>query len=301
MKLSSLKYLIKEGIKNLWTNRLMSVASVGVLICCLLLLGSAALVALNVNSMLGWAKEQNTINVYLKLDVTEQRATEIGEEFREIPNVSNVTFVSKEDALKIMEDMLGEDKTVLEGLDGDNPLSYSYTIQMDDLTKLDSIITHIKTVDGVDVVKDQRDVTEKLIRIRDVVLIGGMWVIILLALISLFIIVNTIKLTMFGRRLEIGIMKSVGATDNFVRLPFVIEGMAIGILSGLVSFGVLWYGYTKIDGFVFDTLATNMVPFDSVLWPMLGCFVGTGVLIGMLGSGFSIRRFLRKEGGQIIG
>ncbi len=149
--------------------------------------------------------------------------------------------------------------------------------------------------------EDQRNVADKLIKIRNVVVIGGLWIIGLLVIISLFIIVNTIKLTMFVRRLDINIMKSVGATNGFIRVPFIIEGMAIGFISGILSFGVLWYAYFTITKFVSETLSTSPVAFSDVALLMMGSFIGAGILIGAIGSFISIAKFLRDEGGNLIG
>jgi len=305
MSVSGLKYLIKEGFKNLWINRMMSLASISVLICCLFLLGSAALVSLNVNNILKWAGEQNVVNVYIEDGVTDAEAVAMRQVFWYIPNIVDIEYVSREDALEIMKDQLGEDSIVLEGYDKeDNSLPRSYKIKIDDMESFDDTIARIKETPGIEKVQDVRDIALTLANVRNVVVNAGIGVIALLSVVSLFIIMNTIRLTLFGRRLEISIMKSVGATDWFVRLPFLVEGMGIGVLSGCIGFGILWYAYNQLSRFIADVLYmlnVSPIPFEMVAWQLFGCFVGAGLLVGVLGSMISIRRFSRREGGSIIG
>ena len=220
MKMHNAKYLIREGFHNLWTNRTMTLASVAVLISCLLLTGAAMLFSQNMGTAMKKLEGSNSITVYLDEDMPVLEAVQVGETLRSIENVKDCSYVSKDEALESMMELLGDDGTVLQGLSGDdNFLPDSYDISMKDLTKYDETIKEIKAVDGVSQITDYSDVADKLTRIDNLVATAGMWIVLLLGIVSLFIIANTIRVTMFSRRMEISIMKSVGATNWFVRLP----------------------------------------------------------------------------------
>ena len=231
MKLHNFGYLLKEGIKNLWKNRTMSIASIGVLISCLLLTGCAALVSLNLTSMMESIEGNNSITIYLKDGLPSLSAIEVGDQIRSIENISDCSFIPKDDALADMIESLGEHGSILEGLDGDdNFLPDAYTISMYDLSLYDDTMNQIKEIEGVDRYTDYSDIASKLSNIDMVVRVASVAIIIVLGVVSLFIISNTVKVTMFSRRTEISIMKSVGATNWFVRMPFIVEGMIIGLL-----------------------------------------------------------------------
>ena len=300
MRFSSLRYLIKEGFRNLWANRMMTFASVGVLSCCLLLMGSAVLFSANVNSLLGWAEGQNVVRVFLKDDVTLERAQELETTFNDLANISQVRLIDKNQGLNDLKESLGDDADLLTALEDDNPLCHSFEIKIDDLTKYDATITRLKEFEEVDVVRDQREIAQKLTDIRQVVFMAGAWILAILFLVSLFIIINTIKLTMFVRRLEIGIMKSVGATDGFIRLPFVVEGIFIGFFSSVLTQLIVWLAYRGVGGAIQSALGVNPVAFSSLDGRLFLGFLGVSIVIGVLSGLISIRRYLKKQGGGIF-
>ena len=302
MKIDSSTYLMKEGVRSLWTNRTMTLASICVLISCLVLTGAAVLFSMNMSSAMGMVEETNSITVYLRDDLPALTAVSVGEELRQLDNIASCEYVPKDEALQQIMDDLGDDGTVFEGLSGsDNFLPDAYRISFEDIALYDETIAAIQAVDGVDSYTDYSDVIYKLNSIDQMVRIGGTAVVAVLAVVSLFIISNTIKVTMFSRKLEIGIMKSVGATDMFVQVPFVVEGMTIGLLSSLLASGLIVFAYQRIVDAVADIMPFfKPVPMDEFLWPMVGCFVLAGVLFGMVGGLFSIRRYLRKEGSLAV-
>ncbi len=300
MKPHVIRYLIKEGCRNTWHNRLMALASVGVLVCCLLLTGFSYLIYINVDNMFQNAYEQNVIAVYLNTDQTEEQVMEIGLTLRSMENVAKADYLSKEEFLAQYGDVL-QDET-MNSFEGDNnPLPDTYIVSMTDLALFRQTIDRITALPGVDEVSYDANTAAVLTRVRQVVLaIGGSVIVVLLA-VSLFIIVNTIKLTVYSRRLEIYIMKSVGATDSFVRFPFVVEGVLLGLIAGGVGFGLIGTIYrTLVNTFVFSNPLLTLVPFAEQWKPLLFGFLAGGVLVGVCGSVISMSRYLKQEGSMRI-
>ena len=298
MKWHNVKYLTREGFHNLWTNRTMTLASVAVLISCLLLTGAAMLFSQNMGGMMKSLEGSNSITVYLEEDMPVLEAVQMGERLRSIENVKDCTYVSKDEALESMMELLGDDGTVLEGLSGDdNFLPDSYDISMKDLSLYDETIEEISALEGVDQITDYSDVADKLNRISNLVSTAGFWIVLLLSIVSLFIIANTIRVTMFSRRMEISIMKSVGATNWFVRLPFIVEGVMIGLIAGLLASGLLFLMYNLMGNVVTGIVSFfKLIPASSLAVPYSLCFILAGMLFGALGSMFSISRYLNREG-----
>lgn len=300
MKFSGFGYLIKEGIKNIWSNRMMSIASVGVLISCLLLTGAAELLSLNVTNAVESIGGTNVTRVFLKQEITDLDAVYIMDEIARVDNVTETKFIPKDEAIMEYQDTLRED--IFEQLLGKgNPLPNAIDVTMIDLSLYDQTIEKIMTVDGVESARDTREIAEKLTSLNKLVGTLSFWIVIALVLISIFIISNTIRMTMYSRRFEISIMKSVGATDTFVRIPFVIEGMAIGLIAGAITSGLLLVLYDVIMKSVQNIVEFNFIPYSQVGgWATLA-FVGAGILIGAVGSVVSIGRYLKKEGNELLG
>ncbi|MBR7072001.1 MAG: permease-like cell division protein FtsX [Eubacterium sp.] len=303
MTASSLRYLIKEGLKNTWTNRMMSFASIAVLLCCLVLIGSASMMFLNINSIVERIEDENVIMVFIDDNTTDEQINEMGEKLKAIPNIELVEFVSKEEAwadqLKTMEDAQARFFTEVSS---DIPLPDAYKITVDDLTKFSTTVKQIKKLDHIYTIRQNTDLAKKLDTISHGISIIAIIIIAVLFAISLFIISNTIKLTVYSRRLEISIMKSVGATNSFVRLPFVVEGCLIGVISGVASLGVVWLAYDfAIQQFSDLFKAIQIVPLNFIdyAWQMLGIFVAIGIVSGVGGSLITMRRYLNKEGSEI--
>lgn len=301
MNFSTFWYLIREGFKNVWSNRMMSLASACVLISCLVLTGSALMLTINVSTIVESVGDSNVTTVYLEDDITELEAVYIGKSLTKLDNITEASFYPKDEAILAYKDVLGEE--VFMNMSGDdNPLPHAYHIVMADLSLYDQTVEEIKKVDGVDSVDSRKDVADKLTSLNTLITTMSFWIILALAVISLFIISNTIRMTMFSHRFEISIMKSVGATNSFVRIPFVIEGVIIGLTSAVVSIGLLTLLYDRVLVAVESILPLNgYVPFADVVWYIVIAFVGAGVIVGALGSLLSIRKYLKKEGNEILG
>lgn len=303
MNASSFRYLIKEGFRNTWTNRMMSVASICVLLSCLVLIGSASMMFLNINALVERVEDENVIMVYIDKQATDADVTAMGDALKNTANVENVEFVSKESAwekqLKTMEEAQARFFTENSK---DIPLPDAYKVTVTDLQQFTTTVKEIKKLDHIDTVRENTNLAKKLDTISRGVSVIAMAIIAVLFAISLFIISNTIKLTVYSRRLEISIMKSVGATNSFVRLPFVVEGMVLGVISGVISLFAVWGVYeAAVSKFadIFDSIKLTPLVFTNYALPMLGAFIVIGVVSGVGGSLITMRKYLNKEGSEI--
>lgn len=303
MRLSSLGYLIKEGFRNIKQNSFMAVASVLVLVSCLLLSGAAYLAFFNIEGAFEYVYAQNIAVVFATETADDAQVTELGNQIQALSNVTQVEFVSKEDTLLRYQNIVPE--ATFESLQGENnPFLDAYQVTFADMALFDQTIEQIRTLPNVDDIRYDAQIAQVLENIRNAVMSIGGWVILMLLLVSLFIISNTIKLTVYSRRLEIGIMKSVGATKAFIRLPFMVEGMVLGLLAGGLSYGIMYFVYTRLQislhiGFMnlLDLSAKGLSALMPVWAEMLIGFLLIGMLTGMLGSGISIGRYLKEESG----
>lgn len=300
---SSVRYLFKEGFRNTWSNRMMSIASICVLMSCLVLIGCASMIFLNIESLLGRIEEENVVMVYIKDGTSDADISSMGTQLKDIDNVKEVEFVPKEDAwaeqLATMDDAQAQFFTEISS---DIPLPDAYKVTVDDLSYFDQTVDQIEKLNNIDTIRENKDLAEKLVTIRHGVEVISIVIVVVLLAISVFIISNTIKLTVYSRRLEISIMKSVGATNSFVRLPFVVEGMILGIISGVVSLGLVWAFYEfAIHQFsdLLTSLQLEALNFSDYALPMLGIFVAIGIITGVGGALISMGRYLNKEGSEI--
>ena len=261
MSLHSIGYLFREGLKSLWKNRTMSIASIGVLISCLLMTGAAGLLSINLSATMESIEGSNNISVYLDTDVPSLTAVKIGEEIRQLDNIAECTFVPKDSGLSDLMQDLGGSGTLFEGFTGENnPLPDSYEISLKDLSLYQETVSAITAIEGVSSVSNFSDVADKLSSLDRLVRYCSIGIVLVLAIVSLFIIANTVKVTIFSRRMEINIMKSVGATNGFVRVPFIVEGIIIGIIAGVISATVLYFAYDQLIVVVY-----SLVPWLAVV------------------------------------
>ncbi|HJB74111.1 MAG TPA: permease-like cell division protein FtsX [Candidatus Eubacterium faecale] len=300
---SSFRYLFKEGFRNTWSNRMMSIASICVLMSCLVLIGCASMIFLNIESLLGRIEEENVVMVYIQDDTSDADITAMDTQLKGLDNVKEVEFVPKEDAwadqLSTMEEAQAQFFTEISS---DIPLPDAFKVTVDDLTYFDQTVSQIEQLDHIDTIRENKDLAEKLVTIRHGVEVISIVIVAVLLAISVFIISNTIKLTVYSRRLEISIMKSVGATNSFVRLPFVVEGMILGIISGVISLGLVWAFYEfAIHQFsdLLSSLQLDALNFADYALPMLGIFIAIGIVTGVGGALISMGRYLNREGSEI--
>lgn len=319
MKLRKLGYLISNGLKNIWANKLMSLASVGILVACMSIIGGSVIITENIDKAFSAVEKENVIMAYLNdynsvlwgAEVIEpdeitddmykvhnkEEALVIAEQIKTIDNVLDVQYVSSEEGIESVKDTLldGQDE-YFDFLEGEgNPISDALKITLKDLSKFEHTLEQISQVDGIDTLQSQSEMASKVAKIKNGITVGSFWLIIVLMIISLVIVSNTIRVTMYNRKLEISIMKAVGATDSFVRLPFLVEGAVIGLISALFSVAVIYFLYKAI----IEMLAmSGLIPYAEFVLPLLGLFSLIGVLAGVLGSAVMIRKYLRKEGSE---
>ncbi len=330
MKMRSVKYLIGEGFKSTWANRLMSLASIGVLVACMTVIGLAILISENVNLALGKLEQQNVAMVYMKdynwalyndklekggegadqngitdnlyVIHNEEEAQAHCSKIAEISNVESAEYVSSEAGLEsVKENMLEGQEEYFTFLNDDygNPLSAAAKVTMTDMSKFKETIEKIKQINGVDTIQSQGDLADKISAIKTGVGIAGFCIIAILMVISLVIVSNTIRVTMYNRKLQISIMKAVGATNSFVRLPFAVEGVFIGFISAVISEIILYFCYRIAIEAIAKTLGTSeVIHFSSVAVYMFLIFLAIGVFAGLLGSVIMISKYLRKEGSE---
>lgn len=301
---SSLKYLIKEGFRNSWTNRMMSIASISVLLCCLVLIGSASMIFLNINSLVDRIEDENVIMVYIEDGTSQEDIAAMKDSIEAMDNIQSVEFVDKESAWQDQLKTMGEAQAeFFTEINPDKiPLPDAYKVTVSDLSLFKETVSQIKQLDNIDTVRENSDLAKKLQTISHGISIIAIAIIAVLFAISLFIISNTIKLTVYSRRLEISIMKSVGATNSFVRLPFIVEGIILGVISGVLSLGVVWGIYELAVNQFSDLLnSLSLIPLDfkSYALYMLGAFVGIGIVSGVGGSLITMGKYLNKEGSEI--
>lgn len=298
--LNSFFYLVKQGFKNLWNNRLMSLASIGVLVSCMLLIGAAALLAVNVSSVVDELEDQSEAIVYLDDNTTEDDQARIRKAIIATGKISTVEFVPKGEALSEMMSAMGDEGLLFEAYKEDNNLPDSYRVTFDDVSDLESTVAAIENIDGVLSVSAMTEVANVITGLKKMAYVGGVVIIGLLIAVSLMIVGNTIKITVFSRRREVNIMKYVGATNGFIRLPFIVEGMSLGVISGAISYGLIYFGYDYFTKWVlsqksewFSMLVSGMVPFTAISNQLLIGFLGGGALIGIFGCVAFIGKHLK--------
>lgn len=301
MKGSSAKYLTREGFRNVWVNRMMSLASVTVLMACLIIMGAGIMIFFNINSLLDVVQSQNVVMVYVSKSADDLAISEVGVKLKNISNIESCEFVPCEDAFQKQIEDMGVDPQIFEGF-SKVPLPDAYKVTIKDLNAFKETVSEISSLDNVDSVRENSDLSDKLLSVRHAITIVSIGLVAMLFLVAVFIISNTIRITMFSRKLEISIMKAVGATNWFIRLPFMIEGMLLGIVSAGVSLGVLWGLYELANKVFIDTfsdLSFSLVAFSDYWWQILILFLGIGIFTGGFGSLVSMGKYLKEQGSVV--
>jgi len=299
MKWSSFQYLTKQGLHNLRANRLMSLASIGVLTACLLLTGIAGLFSANVNSLVEYLGDQNETVVYLDQGLSDEELASVDQTLRSMPGLAAVTYVSQEEVLETYKGYMSEYADLFNDFEEDNPFHANYRVVLENLNQLDEMIAQLEQIDGVYSVSAPTQLSSVFLTIQRAVTYAGWALVAVLALVSVVVISNTIRLTVFARRKEINIMKYVGATNGFIRWPFFVEGTSVGLISGLLAAGLVIGAYALVvnrigamSGFWGPILGSCLLSVGQV-WPVvLGAFLIFGVVIGSIGTATSIRKYL---------
>ncbi len=302
MRLNNFAYLCKEGARNLVVNKLMTFACIGVLVACLLLIGGAAMFSLNVNSIVTYVEQQNEVTAFIDENMQKEDIEVLTLTLENMENILQITYVSKTEALDQLKQRVDQDGKYIGLFDGleDDTLLDTYIIRIKDLSKLEDTVARLRETDGIVQVNASTDVANILTGLKQTVNVAGAIVVLILIVVSVAIITNTIKLTVYSRRKEINIMKYVGATDGFIRLPFLVEGMLIGLIAAIFAFFILGFGYTYLlqwagehYGDQISIIITNAIDFWGIALYVLAAFGGLGIFIGIVGSGVFVRKHLK--------
>lgn len=300
MKWSSFKYLARQGLHNMINNRLMSFASVGVLTVCLIITGVAGLFTANMNSLMLYLRSQNEVVVYLDENLDEAGLASVDSALRSISGLKEVTYVSKDEALDLMRDSMGDKADLFDVFEGEeNPFYANYRVILQDVGQMDEIVPQLESISGVVDVNVPTGLSDLVVNIHKAVTVISVGLVVVLGFVSIVVISNTIRLTVFARRKEINIMKYVGATNGFIRLPFFVEGIAVGLIAGLISSAIVLGGYQLLIIYSVDfpafwgsILNSVLLGMDQVWWKVLVAFLAFGSLIGSVGTATSIHKYL---------
>ena len=294
MSLSKGLYLIREGFRSIKTHGFMSFASVAIITACLIIIGSITLLSLNIDKLIADLEQQNEIVAFVNESITdEETAKALESSILTVGNIESAEFVSRENAMKNF--MSKYDDRLMEGIDA-SVFRHRFVLHLTDISQMAETKKALEAVPGILKVNAQIEYADRFVRVRNIVSVISLILTAVLTFVSFFIMSNTIKLTTYGRREEIAIMKMVGATNAFIRTPFVIEGLILGLLGGLFGFLIQWLLYTLLNSSLMDTLTgsfVTLVPFKTVMWPLLAAFLGIGVLIGVFGGLNAIRNYLK--------
>ncbi len=298
MNINSLKYLFFEGLKNVVKNKLMALASVGVLTACLIVVGCSVLLTGNMNNMVTYIGEQSTMVVFLKDEVDQADVDRLTASLKENNSVKEANYISKEQALLNYSKRMNSDSAI-KTLSEENVLPASINVHISDMSDLDNLVEIAKSSSVVENVVVPTNVTNVIKELGKTVGWFGTAIVLALILVSIVIISNTIRATVFARRREIAIMKQVGATDNFVRFPFLVEGMTIGFISAVIAFILICAGYqtvmvilTESSSAFLKSMFSSLMQFSSIGWIMALGFLVSGILAGVIGSLISLRKYL---------
>ena len=294
MSFSTKEYFIKETYKSIRRNGFMSFASISTVAVSLLVLGMFLLIFLNTNHLAQYLESQVQVSVYMQDSATAEDLKNVEGKLKQLPGVVKVTPINKEQALARFQERLGDQKQLLDSLGKDNPFPNSFEVQVDAPERIKTITPSIDQLPKVETAKFGQEVVEHLFSLTRILRIGGIILVIFLAMATLFIISNTIRLTVFARRKEVIIMKYVGATDWFIRWPFLLEGMTLGFFGAVIASLCLNSIYAGILERIHATLAfLPLLPTSPLLWYVTLFLLAAGTGIGALGSYISLRKFLR--------
>lgn len=294
MSFSRYSYLIREGFRSITTHGFMSFASVTIIMACLIIMGSVGLLSVNIDAVIKGLENENEVVAFVDETINDQATIDkIGQDIKALPNVSSAEFVGRDEAMARFMSQYDEDFGV--GID-EGTFRHRYVIQLTDIALMSQTISGLEAIGGVADTRAHLEYANFFVMIRNIVSVVSLVLIVILVFVSMFIMSNTIKLATFGRREEIAIMKMVGASNAFIRLPFVVEGLVLGLLGGGLAYLAEWGIYELVTGKLMASLVGDLitvVPFSSVALPILIVYMATGILVGAFGGVNAIRNYLK--------
>ena len=300
MKINSFNYLIRQGFKGIWRNKMMTFASFCILLVSLIMVGFSILVSINLDKLIGNIEEKSEVMVVIKDGVSKSKLSEIEEKIKDIPNVKDVRLYSKDEAWKDMMEKMTEAQQDYFKYAEDNPLPDVYRLNVNDIKKMSETTTEIELFDGVESVQSPTEFANILINFRRIFIIVAIAIVVALVLVSLIIISNTTRASVFARRKEINIMKYVGATNSFIRIPFFIEGMVVGLIAAGCALFITKFAYEGVykilneDYHLFGIFGLNNIySFDSMFLAVTISYLVAGAFIGAIGTSISTGKHLK--------
>ena len=298
MKYNIFGYLIGEGFSNVFKNKKSTGASLMIMCATMIIFGIFLILGENINHFVEEVESVQGVQVFINNDATQEQIDEIGDKIRQIDGVSTVEYVSKDDALQQMKDRFGDKQDLLEGYEENNIFPASYVVTLTDLTKSQEVQDQILTFDNIKKITSKDETVTTLINLANGIKIVTGVILVLLVIISIFIIANTIKLTVHARRKEISIMKYVGATNGFIRWPFIVEGMIIGVFASIISIAIVGFAYNiiaqkLISSEFMQVINMSLVTFGDMFNSIIFVYMLLGIGIGALGSVISMRKYLK--------
>lgn len=291
--MNRLGYLIKSGFTGIFSHGLMSFATVTIIMACLIIMGSFGLLVVNINEMIAGLESENEVVAFVDDALTLEEAQALQPLVESVPNVASVEFITNEEAMDDFRD--DYDPELFDILDA-SVFRHRYVIHLTDISIMSQTKADLEAVDGIAKVKAHLDYAQAFITARNIVSVVSLILIVILIVVSFFIMSNTIKLATFTRREEIAIMKMVGASNGFIRCPFIVEGLVLGVLGGGLAFLIEWGLYNLVTGKIVTGVAgtlISVVPFSEVMLPLLGAYLAVGVLVGVVGGSSAIRNYLK--------
>ena len=299
MRTSNVTYLVKKGISSIWKNFLMSFASFCILMVSLLLVSCAVLLMMNVNKIMSNIEDTNEITIYLKEDISDKQVEHIKSVLEKNQDITDVKYYSKEQAVDDFRDNMAEYSELLDYLDK-NPMPETFLVRVKDLSKIRHVVNTVNDIEGVEQTKAPYDFASVLVQIRNTFTLIGGAVLVALVVVSIVIVSNSIRTSVFARRNEISIMRYVGATSGFIKAPFFVEGMFIGILAGAAAWGLTWLIYDSVFALFSADLTVwqmfgfyGLTPFGDIMWYVLAVNCAAGALLGAVGTVFSTGKYLK--------
>ena len=300
MKASSATYLVGQGLKSIWRNRMMSFASFCIILVSLLMVGMSVLTTINLNRIIDGIEEQSEAAVTIKDDITEQQRLELENKIKGLPNVATVTFYSKDEAWQSMKEDMSDEQQDLFRYADENPLPDTFRVTVKDIRIMADTSLQIGTFDYVDSVKSPTQFADVLVSIKNILMIIMTAVIAALIVVCLIIISNTTRASVFARRKEINIMKYVGATNTFIRIPFFIEGMVVGVFAACAALLLTKFAYEGVYGIFKNDMSLwsilgvdNLYPFSKMAMRVTVAYLVSGAFIGAVGTSISASKHLK--------
>ena len=294
MKSSKIGYLIGQGLSSILTHGFMSFATVTIVVACLVIMGSFSLIAVNISAMLDDLEATNEIVAYVEETLSEDEARGLQDDIEYIANVSSAQFVTRQEAMEEFTSHY-EDQSRFQDVEA-SVFRDRYVIYLDDIAQMAETQAALRAIPGIAGVNAYLEVAEGFVTVRNVVSAVSLILVVVLVVVSVFIMANTIKLATYSRREEIAIMKMVGASNWFIRFPFVVEGLILGLLGGAIGYLLEWGIYDVVTNRIVTGLVGNLIsviPFAAVKLPVLAIYLGVGVVVGAFGSSIAIRNYLR--------